>query len=230
MAIMKLLVGLGNPGPKYQQNRHNIGFLQIEKIAETYDFSPWKNKFQAVCSEGLIAQQRVLLLKPQTFMNLSGQSVTEAAKFFKVPVEDIVVIHDELDLASGQLKMKQSGGAAGHNGLRSISQHLGENYRRLRFGIGHPGDKAKVHNWVLGDFSKQELNELVPIMQAVSAEARHLFDAQLSKFTSQFAQRIKPNHPEKKLKRDPKKISEKIENLKTPDSPFAILKNLRTPK
>lgn len=230
---MKLLVGLGNPGQKYQKNRHNIGFLQVEQIAEYYQFGSWKVKFQAKCAEGRIGSHRVLALLPQTFMNLSGQSVAEAAKFYKIPLSDILVIHDELDLASGTLKMKQGGGAAGHNGLRSISQHMGEDYRRLRFGIGHPGDKSKVHNWVLGDFGKQEWQDLEPVMTAICAEAEALYADQAGYFTSQIAQRLKPN--QRKDKKTSEKSSQidsrkqkKTETTETSTSPFAILGKLKS--
>lgn len=151
-----LFVGLGNPGDRYAMNRHNIGFMAVEAIARAHNASPWKTRFHAACSEATIAAERVLLMKPQTYMNESGTSVAAAAKFFKIPAKDIVAFHDELDLAPAKLRVKQGGGDAGHNGLRSISAHLGGTYRRARMGIGHPGDKALVHHYVLSDFAKAE--------------------------------------------------------------------------
>lgn len=153
---MLLFVGLGNPGAKYARNRHNIGFMALDAIAREYAFPPFRKRFQGLVSEGAINGARVLLLQPQTYMNESGRSVAEAARFHKIPVHDIIVFHDELDLPPGKLRMKAGGGHAGHNGLRSLSAHLGPDYRRVRLGIGHPGDKALVHGYVLNDFAKSE--------------------------------------------------------------------------
>ena len=153
---MRLFVGLGNPGSKYAGNRHNIGFLAIDEIARRLRFAPWRTRFQGQVSEGTIGAERVLLLKPQTYMNESGQSVGEAMRFFKIALADVSVFHDELDLAPAKLRVKVGGGNAGHNGLRSISAHCTNNYRRVRLGIGHPGDKALVLSYVLGDFAKAE--------------------------------------------------------------------------
>ena len=146
---MKLFVGLGNPGDKYAHNRHNIGFMALDRIAEDHAFGPWRNKFQGQICEGKLGDKKVLLLKPTTFMNISGQSVGEAARFHKVPLDQITVFHDELDLAPGKMRLKQGGGHAGHNGLRSIQAHLGAEYARVRLGIGHPGHKDAVAGVVL---------------------------------------------------------------------------------
>ena len=153
---MLLFVGLGNPGKAYAGNRHNIGFMALDEIARSANFPPFRARFQGLATEGAIGAERVILLKPTTYMNESGRAVGEAAKFYKIALCDIVVFHDELDLAPGKLRVKVGGGNAGHNGLRSITAHLGNDYKRVRLGIGHPGDKALVHNHVLSDFSKAE--------------------------------------------------------------------------
>ncbi|WP_142847298.1 aminoacyl-tRNA hydrolase [Telmatospirillum sp. J64-1] len=165
---MLLLVGLGNPGSGYAKNRHNIGFMAADEIVRRYSFGPWRSKFQGQLAEGSINGQRCLMLKPETYMNLSGQSVAAAARFLKIPVIDIVVIHDELDLAPGKLRVKRGGGAGGHNGLKSIDAHLGKEYRRVRLGIGHPGDRNLVSPYVLQDFSKAEEVWLHPLLDAVA--------------------------------------------------------------
>ncbi len=153
---MLLLVGLGNPGRDYSGNRHNIGFMALDAIAREARFPPYRARFQGRASEGQIASERVVLLQPATYMNDSGRAVAEAARFYKIPLGDIVVLHDDLDLAPGKLRVKIGGGDAGHNGLRSITAHMGRDYKRVRLGIGHPGDKAMVHSYVLGDFAKSE--------------------------------------------------------------------------
>jgi len=154
---MRLLVGLGNPGARYAGNRHNVGFMALDAIATRHRFAAWRGKFQAAASEGMIGDEKVLLLKPQTFMNESGRAVGEATRFHKIALADVVVFHDELDLAPAKLRVKLGGGNAGHNGLRSITAHCGNDYRRARIGIGHPGDKALVMPYVLSDFAKAEL-------------------------------------------------------------------------
>lgn len=153
---MRLFVGLGNPGPRYVANRHNIGFMAVQAIARRRGFAPWRRRFQGVATEGTIAGEKILLLLPGTFMNESGRAVAEAAHFYKLGVEDIVVLHDEVDLPPAKVRLKSGGGNAGHNGLRSISAHIGNDYRRVRLGVGHPGIKDLVHGHVLGDFSKVE--------------------------------------------------------------------------
>ncbi|WP_018267010.1 aminoacyl-tRNA hydrolase [Methylosinus sp. LW4] len=153
---MLLFVGLGNPGREYAGNRHNIGFMAVEKIADAHGFSASRARFQGLVREGTIAGERVLSLLPQTYMNESGRSVGEALRFHKIALSDVVVFHDELDLAPAKCRVKIGGGAAGHNGLRSIGAHIGQDFKRMRLGIGHPGDKARVHSYVLGDFAKSE--------------------------------------------------------------------------
>jgi PTH1 family peptidyl-tRNA hydrolase len=153
---MLLFVGLGNPGREYAGNRHNIGFMAVEAIAKRHGFAPWRRRFQGVATEGTIASQKILLLLPGTFMNESGQAVAEAAHFYKLGAEDITVLHDEVELPPAKVRLKSGGGNAGHNGLRSITAHIGNDYRRVRLGVGHPGVKELVHGHVLGDFSKAE--------------------------------------------------------------------------
>lgn len=171
---MLLLVGLGNPGARYAKNRHNVGFLWAEAIARAHGFSPWRKKFQAEMAEGALGGQKTVLLKPQTFMNHSGQSVGEAVRFFKLTPDRIVVAYDELDLPPGKVRMKTGGGHGGHNGIRDIDAHLkeiGTDYRRIRIGIGHPGDKARVTGHVLGDFAKAEQGWLEPLIDALADNA-----------------------------------------------------------
>jgi PTH1 family peptidyl-tRNA hydrolase len=153
---MRLFVGLGNPGSRYAANRHNIGFMAVDAIARAHGAAPWRRRFQGETAEALLGGERVLLLKPQTFMNESGRAVSDAAGFFKIPLSDIVVFHDELDLPPAKLRVKTGGGNAGHNGLRSITAQCGNDYRRVRLGIGHPGDKQLVHAYVLHDFAKSD--------------------------------------------------------------------------
>lgn len=168
---MLLLVGLGNPGPKYERNRHNIGFMAVDEIVRRHSFGAWRARFQAMTSEGRLGTEKVLAIKPTTFMNESGRAVGEAARFFKLEPEDVVVLHDELDLAFGKIRIKQGGGHAGHNGLRSLDAHIGKNYARVRIGIGHPGDKAQVHGHVLSDFAKAEEPALTTLVDAIGDAA-----------------------------------------------------------
>ena len=153
---MRLFVGLGNPGAKYAQHRHNIGFMAVDEIARRHGFAPWRRRFQGETAEGTLERERVVLLKPLTFMNDSGRAVQEAANFFKLGITDVTVFQDELELPPGKVRVKVGGGVAGHNGLRSISSHIGNDYRRVRIGIGHPGIKELVHSYVLSDFFKEE--------------------------------------------------------------------------
>jgi peptidyl-tRNA hydrolase, PTH1 family len=153
---MLLLVGLGNPGSRYAGNRHNIGFMVVDAIARRQGFAPWRRRFQGLAAEGLLGGERTLLLLPGTYMNESGRAVADAAHFYKVGLTDVVVFHDEIDLAPGKVRVKAGGGVAGHNGLRSITEHIGNDYRRVRIGVGHPGAKEMVHAHVLNDFAKDE--------------------------------------------------------------------------
>ncbi len=168
---MILFVGLGNPGARHARNRHNIGFMAIEAIAREHRFGPFRARFQGAVAEGLIGGERALLLTPQTFMNESGRSVGEAMRFHKIDLADLVVFHDELDLAPAKVRVKIGGGNAGHNGLRSITAHIGNDYKRVRLGIGHPGDKALVHNYVLSDFFKAEIGWVEAVCEAVARAA-----------------------------------------------------------
>lgn len=168
---MILMAGLGNPGAKYRNNRHNIGFMAAEAIHGRHRFAPWRQRFQGLCAEGTIGTQRVLLVLPMTYMNESGRAVGEAMRFFKIPLGDVVVFHDELDLPPAKLRVKTGGGNAGHNGLRSITAHVGNDYRRVRIGIGHPGDKDRVHSYVLQDFAKSERDWVAALCEAIADNA-----------------------------------------------------------
>lgn len=189
---MRLFVGLGNPGPKYAQNRHNFGFMALDRIASDHGFAPWRSKFQAEICEGTLGGTKVLLLKPQTFMNLSGQSVGEAARFYKIAVGDVMVFHDELDLAPGKVRVKQGGGHAGHNGLRSIHQHLSPDYGRVRLGIGHPGHKDRVSGYVLADFAKADQDWLDDVIRGCSDGAADLAAGDAGRFMNAVALRVAP--------------------------------------
>lgn len=189
---MQLWVGLGNPGAKYAGNRHNIGFMAIDRIAADHGFPPFKSKFQGQVSEGRIGSERIVLLKPETFMNLSGQSVGEAMRFYKLEAGDVTVFHDELDLAPFRVRLKQGGGHAGHNGLRSIHQHIGEAYPRVRLGVGHPGHKDKVASYVLADFYKVEEAGLDDLMRGISDGAPALARGDGPAFQNAIALRTTP--------------------------------------
>jgi PTH1 family peptidyl-tRNA hydrolase len=168
---MLLIVGLGNPGSGYAGNRHNIGFMVVNAIAKRHGIGPWRRRFQGVSAEGVLDGQRVLLLLPGTFMNESGRAVAEAANFYKLALPDIVVVHDEIDLAPGKVRVKTGGGSAGHNGLRSISSHVGNDYRRVRIGVGHPGAKELVQMYVLNDFAKSERDWVEALCDVVADNA-----------------------------------------------------------
>ena len=205
---MQLWVGLGNPGAKYAANRHNIGFMALDRIADGNDFGPWRTKFQGQVCEGRLGNDKIILLKPETFMNLSGQSVGEAARFHKIDVGDIVVFHDELDLAPGKCRLKQGGGHAGHNGLRSIHQHLGEAYGRLRMGIGHPGHKDRVAHYVLSDFAKSDQDWLDDTLRGIAKGAVHLANRDGSKFLTAVSAAMPDPKPQKPAKPAPTPVAE----------------------
>lgn len=171
---MRLFAGLGNPGPRYARNRHNIGFMAVDAIARTHGAAPWRQRFEGLAAEALIGGERLLLLKPQTFMNDSGRSVAQAQRFYKIELGDLVVFHDELDLAPAKLRVKRGGGNAGHNGLRSLTAHCGNDYWRVRLGIGHPGDKRLVHPYVLSDFATAEEPWVEDLTSACAEHARLL--------------------------------------------------------
>jgi PTH1 family peptidyl-tRNA hydrolase len=201
---MLLIVGLGNPGSQYALNRHNIGFMAADAIHRRHGFSPWRSKFQALVSEGKLAGRKTLLMKPQTYMNESGRAVSEAARFHKIPNADIVVMHDELDLPAAKIRMKTGGGHGGHNGLRSISAHIGEDYRRLRLGIGHPGSKELVHGYVLRDFAKVDGEWINPLLDAIADNAALLADGKDSTFGNRLHRSLEPEKPAKTPKADNK--------------------------
>jgi PTH1 family peptidyl-tRNA hydrolase len=174
---MKLLVGLGNPGPEHSRQRHNVGFMAVEAIAARHRIAPWRRRLRGEVAEGSLGAERVVLLKPMTYMNESGRSVGEAVRFYKLPLTDVIVLHDELDLAAGKVRVKLGGGVAGHNGLRSLAAGLGSrDFWRVRIGIGHPGDKERVLGHVLGDFHKSELPWVEEMLAAI-ADASHLLVA-----------------------------------------------------
>ena len=185
----QLWVGLGNPGPQYAMHRHNVGFMAVDTIAEVHGFGPVQKKFQGWLQEGRIGSDKVLLLKPATFMNESGRAVSEAMRFYKLKPSDLTVFHDELDLAPFKVKVKQGGGHAGHNGLRSIGQHIGPDYRRVRIGIGHPGHKDRVTGHVLGNYAKNEIDALAEMLGAIAAEADRLASGDDARFMSDIALR-----------------------------------------
>lgn len=168
---MLLFAGLGNPGAKYANNRHNVGFMAADAIARRHSFSPWSKKFQAEIAEGRIGGEKILLIKPQTFMNLSGQAVGEALRFYKLDATAVTVFYDEIELPAGKIRVKIGGGSAGHNGIRSLDQHIGNNYRRVRIGVGHPGAKEMVHGHVLGDFSKADQEWLDVLLDSMADSA-----------------------------------------------------------
>ncbi|GGH23386.1 peptidyl-tRNA hydrolase [Cribrihabitans marinus] len=189
---MKLFAGLGNPGSKYAGHRHNIGFMALDRIASDHGFGPWKAKFQALIAEGRLGSTKVLLLKPQTYMNRSGQSVGEAMRFYKLDSTDVTVFHDELDLAPGKVRVKSGGGHAGHNGLRSIHDHIGAAYDRVRLGIGHPGRKELVSGYVLHDFSRADQDWLEDVLRGVADGAPHLAGDDAGRFMNAVALRTAP--------------------------------------
>jgi len=186
---VQLWVGLGNPGAQYAMHRHNVGFMAADTIAEVHGFGPVQKKFQGWLQEGRIGTHKVLLLKPATFMNESGRAVGEAMRFYKLGLDALTVFHDELDLAPFKVKVKQGGGTAGHNGLRSIDQHLGADFRRVRLGIGHPGHKDRVTGYVLGNFAKAETDDLADMLGAVAAEAEWLAKGDGTRFMNDVALR-----------------------------------------
>lgn len=179
---MRLFVGLGNPGAKYAHNRHNIGFMAVDEIARRHGFGPWRRRFQGMTSEGTLDQEKVVLLRPETFMNESGRAVGEAANFFKLGVDEIVVFQDELELPPAKVRVKAGGGIAGHNGLRSISAHIGNDYRRVRLGIGHPGVKELVHGHVLSDFAKSDQPWVEALCEVIADNAALLASGKDSTF------------------------------------------------
>ena len=188
---MQIWAGLGNPGTKYALQRHNVGFMVADILAETHDFSPWQKKFRSLVAEGRVGRERVLLLKPQTFMNDSGDAVQQALKFYKLDLDALTVFHDELDLAPFKVKVRVGGGLAGHNGLRSIDAIFGPDFRRVRLGIGHPGPGLKhlVTPHVLGNYAKAEMEPLSDMLSAIASEAEWLADGDEVRFMTEVARR-----------------------------------------
>lgn len=189
---MLLFVGLGNPGAQYANNRHNIGFMAVDEIIRRHSFGPQREKFSGLLSEGEIAGEKILILKPLTFMNLSGIAVGKAVQFYKLTPAQVVVFHDDLDLAAGKVRVKRGGGNGGHNGLRSIDDHIGKDYRRVRLGIGHPGDRDLVTPYVLGNFMRDEIDWLRAVLDATAEAAPLLLEADDNKFTTAVAARLQP--------------------------------------
>jgi len=200
---MLLLAGLGNPGSRYANNRHNIGFMAVDEIVRRHSFSPWRSRFQADCAEGFLDGEKVLVLKPQTYMNESGRSVGEALRFFKLAPEDVVVLYDEIDLAPGKLRVKQGGGTGGHNGIRSLEAHIGKEFWRVRLGVGHPGHKDLVHGHVLSDFAKSDKPWVEKLLDAVASEIAALVEGDAPRFMSRVAELTAPPRP-KNPKPEPK--------------------------
>ncbi len=201
---MKLIVGLGNPGAQYAGNRHNIGFMAVDEIHRRHSsFQPWRARFQGQVSEGRLGSEKVLLLKPSTYMNESGRAVGEAIRFYRIEPEDVLVLYDELDLPPAKFRMKTGGGHGGHNGLRSISAHIGADYRRLRLGIGHPGDKKLVSNYVLGDFAKADRDWLEPLLAEIADHADLLAEGKDSQFANRMTLSLEPEKAQRKPKKDP---------------------------
>jgi peptidyl-tRNA hydrolase, PTH1 family len=190
-----LFVGLGNPGAKYSGNRHNIGFMAVDEIVRRHSFAPWRKKFHAEMSEGKLGNEKVMVLKPQTFMNESGRAVGEAVRFHDIDLERVYVFYDELDLAAGKMRVKLGGGAAGHNGIRSIASHIGPDFKRVRLGIGHPGEKDFVMPHVLGDFAKSDRDWLTKLLEGVAQEVELLASGQDEKFQSRVAMVLNPPRP-----------------------------------
>lgn len=207
---MIVFVGLGNPGSKYANNRHNIGFMALDRIASDHNFSPWKHKFQAEVCEGNLGSQKVVLVKPMTFMNLSGQSVGELIRFYKLTHDDVTVFHDELDLAPAKIRVKKGGGHAGHNGLRSMHAHISPEYQRVRMGVGHPGRKEMVASWVLNDFAKADADWLSAVLTGVSNGAALLAAGQPDKFMNAVSLQTAPPRSSNSDK-NPNKASSKSE-------------------
>jgi len=184
---MLLLVGLGNPGQKYVNNRHNVGFMVADDIVRHHNFSPWRSKFQGMVADGTINGQKILALKPQTFMNKSGQSVSEVMRFYKLTPADVIVFHDELDLAAGKVRVKTGGGHGGNNGVRDITAHIGADFGRVRIGVGHPGHKGAVQGHLLSDFSKADYAWLDPIIDECVRGLPLLIDGHPDKYMTQIA-------------------------------------------
>ena len=222
---MKLFVGLGNPGREYAMNRHNVGFMAIDAIAATHDFPSWRKRFSGLAAEGKLGSEPVLLFKPQTFMNKSGSAVGEAVRFYKLDLGDVVAFHDELDLAPGKVRVKTGGGVAGHNGLKSLTAHIGNDYVRVRIGIGHPGQKDRVTGHVLHDFAKADQAWLEHLLGAIAQEAPYLAEGAPEKFQSCVAHALQADtektSPEQPAPRRKEQAADKKAETRAPQSSFA---------
>jgi len=215
---MKILVGLGNPGDKYEHNRHNVGFMAVEAIAEHSNAGGWKRRFQGATAEADFGRERCLLLKPGTYMNESGRAVGEAIRFFKVSPADVIVFHDELDLEPGKIRVKFGGGPAGHNGLKSISAHIGNDYHRVRIGIGHPGSREAVVGYVLHDFARKDRDWLEPLLNAIARGTPHLLSGQDAKFLNEIARSSRPApEPKKPARKEERAASSAAMTPKVPE-------------
>jgi peptidyl-tRNA hydrolase, PTH1 family len=212
---MKLFVGLGNPGGQYAFNRHNVGFMAVDAIAATHGFPAWRKRFSGLSAEGKLAGEPVLLFKPQTFMNESGRAVGEAVRFYKLDLDDVIVFHDELDLAPGKVRVKTGGGVAGHNGLKSLTAHIGNDYVRVRIGIGHPGSKDLVTGHVLRDFAKSEHEWLEPLLGAIAENAPYLAEGANDKFQSRVAHAMQSEPEEAEKAPPPKKAKPRANKIET---------------
>lgn len=190
---MQLWAGLGNPGAEHAMHRHNVGFMAADAIAEVHGFGPVQRKFQGWMQDGRLGHEKILLLKPATYMNKSGQAIGEAMRFFKLAPEDVTIFYDELDLAPFKVKVKRGGGTAGHNGIKSVGAHIGPEFRRVRIGIGHPGDKARVNKHVLGNYAKAEIEPLSDLLGAIAAEAEWLVKGDDARFMNEVALRMQPD-------------------------------------
>ena len=216
---MLIIVGLGNPGPEYRRHRHNVGFVAVDAIHRRHGFSPWRHRFQAEVAEGTLAGEKVLLVKPQTYMNESGRAVQEAARFYKAAAKDIFVIHDEVDLPPGKTRVKTGGGAAGHNGLRSIDAAIGDGYRRLRIGIGHPGVKDAVPYYVLHDFPKEDAEWLLPLIDAIADNAPLLAEGKDATFANRLHGLSEPETTAKEKTKPAKAMKPAAESKSEPPAP-----------
>lgn len=233
---MRLIVGLGNPGSEYALNRHNVGFMAVDEIVRRHNFAPYKQKFSALIAEGRLGTEKVLIIKPQTFMNLSGQAVGEAMRFYKLEADDVIVLYDEIDLAPAKFRVKFGGGVAGHNGLKSMTQHIGNDYHRVRIGVGRPVQKNQVANYVLGNFGKSDKQWLVPLLESMADAAPMLTLEKLSDFKAAVEQKLAKLAPiedvGQKLKQTENKPDRKhVEPQKAKTvklgNPFAALKELK---
>ena len=226
---MILLAGLGNPGPKFANNRHNIGFMVVDEIVRHHNLPPWRSKFQGQISDGLIGTEKVLVLKPMTYMNESGRAVGEAMRFYNLSPDDVVVIYDELDLPVGKLRVKTGGGHAGNNGIRSIIAHIGADFHRVRFGIGHPGHKDKVHGYVLKDFPKADLKVTEPLRDALVRHSDLLVSRQFATFQNKVHIDVNKDDDAGRSKKSAAKapsLDQKTPEATVSSNPFAALKKL----